>query len=39
LERRGADAERIAADHFGLTERALRELLQRAQDEAEDGEA
>jgi GntR family transcriptional repressor for pyruvate dehydrogenase complex len=30
LERRPADAERIAADHFGLTERALREVLERA---------
>jgi GntR family transcriptional repressor for pyruvate dehydrogenase complex len=37
LQHRSADAERIAADHFGLTERALRELLQRA--EAEDPEA
>jgi DNA-binding FadR family transcriptional regulator len=37
LERRAADAERIAADHFGLTERALREVLKRA--EAEDGSA
>jgi DNA-binding FadR family transcriptional regulator len=33
LERRAADAERIAADHFGLTERALRELLERAHTE------
>jgi DNA-binding FadR family transcriptional regulator len=37
LERRAADAERIAADHFGLTERALRAVLKRA--EAEDGSA
>jgi DNA-binding FadR family transcriptional regulator len=34
LEGRAPDAERIAADHFGLTERALREVLKRA--EAED---
>jgi DNA-binding FadR family transcriptional regulator len=41
LERRAGDAERIAADHFGLTERALRELLKRAEAEDEteaDGE-
>ena len=33
LERRGADAERIASEHFRLTERALRELLERARAE------
>jgi GntR family transcriptional regulator, transcriptional repressor for pyruvate dehydrogenase complex len=33
LGRRADDAERIAADHFGLTERALRELLARARAE------
>jgi DNA-binding FadR family transcriptional regulator len=34
LERRAAEAETIAADHFGLTERALREVLKRAEAEA-----
>ena len=33
LGRRAADAERIAANHFGLTERALRDLLERARAE------
>jgi DNA-binding FadR family transcriptional regulator len=33
LERRAADAQEIAAEHFGLTERALRELLERARAE------
>lgn len=33
LGRRAGDAETIAADHFGLTERALRELLARARAE------
>jgi DNA-binding FadR family transcriptional regulator len=33
LERRAADAQEIAADHFGLTERALREVLERARAE------
>jgi GntR family transcriptional regulator, transcriptional repressor for pyruvate dehydrogenase complex len=33
LERRAADAEQIAAEHFGLTERALRALLERARAE------
>jgi GntR family transcriptional regulator, transcriptional repressor for pyruvate dehydrogenase complex len=33
LERRAADAQQIAADHFALTERALRELLERARAE------
>lgn len=37
LERRSMDAERVAAEHFGLTERALRDLLARAR--AEEGDA
>jgi GntR family transcriptional repressor for pyruvate dehydrogenase complex len=34
IERRAADAEATAAEHFGLTERALREVLARAEGEA-----
>lgn len=37
LQRRAADAERLAAEHFGLTERALREVLRRAQSEEGSG--
>jgi len=33
LERSSGEAEQIAADHFGLTERALRELMERARAE------
>jgi DNA-binding FadR family transcriptional regulator len=33
IERRGADAEQIATEHFGQTERALREVLARAEGE------
>jgi GntR family transcriptional repressor for pyruvate dehydrogenase complex len=37
VERRDGDAEEIATEHFGLTERALREVLARAEGEGGSG--